>query len=57
MLMTMIIICDDSQFIEFVKECLNAMFLMYDLGPLHYFIGLKVSSTLDGIYLYQEKYV
>ena len=37
--------------------CLGDKFLMSDLFPLHYFLGLEVSSTPDGIYLSQEKYV
>jgi len=53
----MIITGDDSQFIEFVKKRLSDKFLMSDLGPLRYFLGLEVSSTPDGIYLTQEKYI
>ena len=30
---------------------------MSDLGPLHYLLGLEVSSMPDGIYLSQDKYV
>ena len=29
---------------------------MKDLGPLNYFLGLKVSSSADGYYLTQDKY-
>jgi len=43
-----------TQFIEFVKKRLSDKFLMFDLGPLRYFLGLEVSSTPDGIYLSQE---
>ncbi|XP_039773535.1 uncharacterized mitochondrial protein AtMg00810-like [Panicum virgatum] len=53
----MIITGNDSQFIDLVKMRLNDKFLMSDLSPLHYFLGLEVSSIPDGIYLSQEKYV
>uniref|UniRef100_A0A0A9FMU9 Reverse transcriptase Ty1/copia-type domain-containing protein n=1 Tax=Arundo donax TaxID=35708 RepID=A0A0A9FMU9_ARUDO len=53
----MIITGDDSQFIDFVKKRLSDKFLMSDLGPLRYFLGIEVSSTPDGIYLSQEKYI
>jgi len=53
----MIITCDDSQFIDFVKKHLSDKFLMSDLVPLRYFLGLEVFSTPEGIYLSQEKYI
>ena len=52
----MIITGDDSQFIDFVKKRLSDKFLMSDLGPLCYFLGLEVSSMPEGIFLSQEKY-
>ncbi|WVZ83338.1 hypothetical protein U9M48_030497 [Paspalum notatum var. saurae] len=53
----MIITGDDPQFIAFVKARLSEQFLMSDLGPLRYFLGIEVSSTHDGFYLSQEKYI
>ena len=53
----MIITGDDSQFIDLVKMRLSDKFLMSDLGPLHHFLGLEVSSTPAGINLSQEKYI
>jgi len=53
----MIITGDDSEYIAFVKARLSEQFLMSDLGPLRYFLGIEVSSTSDGIYLSQEKYI
>ena len=47
----MIITGDDSQYIDFVKQRLSETFLMSDLGPLRYFLGLEVTSTSDGIFL------
>jgi hypothetical protein len=41
----MIITGDDSEYIAFVKAHLREQFLMTDLGPLRYFLGIEVSST------------
>src|SRR3954469_3501928 len=30
---------------------------MSDLGPLHYFLGIEVSSTVDGFFISQERYI
>lgn len=47
----MIITGDNPQFIAFVKVCLSEQFLMSDLGPFWYFLGIDVSSTLKGFSL------
>ena len=47
----MIIMGDNSQYIDFVKQLLSETFLMSDLGPLRYFLSLEVTSTSDGIFL------
>ncbi|WVZ70805.1 hypothetical protein U9M48_019442 [Paspalum notatum var. saurae] len=48
---------DDPRFIAFVKARLNEQFLMSNLGPLRYFLGIEVSSMAEGFYLSQEKYI
>ncbi|XP_071681427.1 uncharacterized mitochondrial protein AtMg00810-like [Lolium perenne] len=53
----MIITDDDPEYIAFVNARLRDQFLMTDLGPLRYFLGLEVSSTSDGFYISQEKYI
>jgi hypothetical protein len=53
----MIITGDDSEYIAFVKTLLREQFLMIDLGPLCDFLGIEVSSTFDGFYISQEKYI
>ena len=53
----MIITGDDSDYIAFVKARLHEQFLMTDLGPLRYFLGIEISSTSDGFYISQEKYI
>ena len=44
----MILTGDDSAYIAFVKQKLCETFLMTDLGPLHYFLGIEVTSNLEG---------
>ena len=52
----MIITSDDMQGIQDLKHFLGRQFEMKDLGPLNYFLGLEVSSSIDGYYLTQAKY-
>ena len=53
----MIITGDDPEYIAFVKARLSEQFLMSDLDPLRYFLGIEVSSTSDGFFISQEKYI
>ena len=53
----MIITGDDPEYIAFVKARLNEQFLMFDLGPLWYFLGIEVWSTSDAFFISQEKYI
>jgi hypothetical protein len=53
----MIITGDDSEYIAFVKARLSDWFLMSDLGLLRYFLGIEISSTPEGFFLSQEKYI
>ena len=52
----MIITGDDIQGIQDLKHFLGHQFEMKDLDPLNYFLGLEVSSFVDGYYLTQAKY-
>ncbi|KAK3000614.1 hypothetical protein RJ639_020822 [Escallonia herrerae] len=40
---------------EFTAD-LGRMFSMKDLGPLHFFLGIQVNRTPDGLFLHQSKY-
>jgi hypothetical protein len=53
----MLITGDDSDYIAFVKARLSEQFHMSHLGPLSYFLGIKVTSTHDSYYLSQGKYI
>jgi hypothetical protein len=53
----MIITGDDTDYIAFVKARLSDQFLMSDLGPLQHFLGIEISSTPEGFFLSQEKYI
>ena len=52
----MIITCDNMQGIQDLKHVLGRQFEMKDLDPLNYFLGLEVSSSVDGYYLTHAKY-
>ena len=52
----MIITSDDMQGIQDLKHFLGRQFEMKYLVPLNYFLGLEVSSSVDGYYLTQAKY-
>ena len=43
----MIITGDDPEYIALVKELLSEQFWMSDLGPLRYFLGIEISSSLS----------
>jgi hypothetical protein len=47
---------DDPDYIAFVKTRLSDQFLMSDLGPLRYFLGIEI-FTPEGFFLSQEKYI
>jgi hypothetical protein len=53
----MIITSDDPEYIAFVKARLSDQCLMTDLGHLRYFLGIEISSTPEGFFLSQEKYI
>jgi hypothetical protein len=53
----MIITGDDPEYIVFVKARLSDQFLMSNLGPLRYFLGIETSSTPKEFFLSQEKYI
>jgi hypothetical protein len=52
----LILIGSDSKLLNHVKTSLKKKFEMTDLGFLHYFRGLQVLQTNEGIFLSQYKY-
>jgi hypothetical protein len=53
----MLITGNDKECIALVKSRLSEQFMMLDLGPLSYFLGIYITSTADGYYISQHKYV
>jgi hypothetical protein len=43
----MIITGDDHEYIVFIKAHFSDQFLMSNLGPLRYFLGIEISSTSE----------
>ena len=46
----------DLEEIQHVKECLNTKFEIKDLVQLHYFLGLEVTQTPQGVLLSRQKF-
>lgn len=40
-----------------LKKCLASEFQMEDLGLLHYFLGIVVARSKNGVFLSQQKYI
>lgn len=51
-----IIIGSSSSMIQSVQRALMEQFEMTDLDFLHFFLGLQVIQSLDGISIFQQKY-
>ncbi|XP_058211456.1 uncharacterized mitochondrial protein AtMg00810-like [Rhododendron vialii] len=46
----------DSSYLTHLVHLLSSRFVMKDLGSLHYFLGIEVNSTPNGLFLSQAKY-
>ncbi|XP_042510912.1 uncharacterized mitochondrial protein AtMg00810-like [Macadamia integrifolia] len=47
---------NDLHFLDSFITVLSSTFVMKDLGSLHYFLGIEVTSTPQGLHLSQSKY-
>jgi len=52
----MVITSSDQASIQELKQQLQTLFHMKDLGHLHYFLGVEVQSTFNFIFVHQHKY-
>ncbi|KAL8153165.1 hypothetical protein V2J09_010925 [Rumex salicifolius] len=51
-----ILTASSSSLLKNIIATLSTEFVMSDLGPLHYFLGISVTQQASGIHLSQEKY-
>ena len=51
-----IVASSSSQVVDALLADLKANFALKDLGSLHYFLGIEVKNTSDGLLLTQDKY-
>ena len=48
---------NNSVFVANIIDQLGQTFSIKDLGPLHFFLGVEVIPTADGLFLTQHKYI
>ena len=53
----MLVTGNDADQIEAFKIALRETFEMFDLGLLHYYLGIQFVQAEEGIYMYQTKYL
>jgi hypothetical protein len=51
-----ILTASSDTFIQHIISSLSTTFSMTDLGPIHHFLGIKVSHTLSTLFLSQRQY-
>lgn len=51
-----ILASDSMQKFDFIKHKLDQNFKIKDFGLLHYFLGLKVAHSCQGVFLSQGQY-
>lgn len=51
-----LLICFNPVLLHEFTCTVSTQFAMKDLGPLHYFLGIQVHRTFDGLILSQTKY-
>ncbi|XP_074266651.1 uncharacterized protein LOC141589930 [Silene latifolia] len=52
-----ILTASSPDFLHAIIRDLSTEFAMTDLGPLHYFLGISVTTTPTGLFLSQSKYI
>ena len=53
----LILIGNNSTFVASIIDQLGQKFSLKDLGPLHFFLGVEVIPTKEGLFLTQHKYI
>ncbi|KAL7599094.1 hypothetical protein Lser_V15G23632 [Lactuca serriola] len=52
-----VLIGNSAQLLTNISSILGIEFSMFDLGDIHYFLGISTTRTVDGLILSQRKYV
>jgi len=53
----LVITDNDNTFVSSIVAQLGVAFSLKDMGPLHFFLGMEVIPSTDGLFLSQHKYI